>query len=266
MFDEPHPNKIPEPPKNLTTEPEDMFAGLDGNKEQSRKDQNKPEINSALNAGMLKKKSPEDDDTSLPTKEEVKPGEADKGIYEVKEPILGKVMVVLGIMILVGGVGYGVWKFYSRDSAAKPTVSQEGQTIDLDEITPAEEPEVNLPSVQIVEPATNTASVDMSHDQILFGESLDTDKDGLDDVRENELGTNINDPDTDDDGLNDADEVIIWKTDPLNPDTDGDGYKDGEEIRNGYNPLGPGKLFSEQNDAGGTTSPSSADQTTTSNQ
>ncbi len=31
-------------------------------------------------------------------------------------------------------------------------------------------------------------------------------------------------------------------TDPRNRDTDGDGYADGEEVKNGYNPLGPGKL------------------------
>jgi hypothetical protein len=48
--------------------------------------------------------------------------------------------------------------------------------------------------------------------------------------------------DTDGDGLTDRDETMIWHTDPLNPDTDGDGYKDGEEVKNGYNPLGAGKL------------------------
>ena len=44
---------------------------------------------------------------------------------------------------------------------------------------------------------------------------VDTDGDLLLDVREKELGT-----------------------DPNNPDTDGDGYSDGEEVANGFDPLG----------------------------
>jgi len=48
--------------------------------------------------------------------------------------------------------------------------------------------------------------------------------------------------DSDSDGLSDGDEVLRYKTDPANPDTDGDGYSDGSEVKNGYNPLGEGKL------------------------
>jgi len=74
-------------------------------------------------------------------------------------------------------------------------------------------------------------------------EEVDTDKDGLTDAREAELGTSPTNADTDDDGLFDFEEVETYHTDPLNPDTDGDSYKDGEEVQNGYNPNGPGKLF-----------------------
>lgn len=98
--------------------------------------------------------------------------------------------------------------------------------------------------------------------------TIDTDNDGLADVRETELKTDPNnsdtdgdrlvdgeevtvgsDPlvaDTDGDGLSDGDEVRVWKTDPKTGDTDGDGYSDGDEVRNGYNPLGQGKLSSIQ--------------------
>ncbi len=48
--------------------------------------------------------------------------------------------------------------------------------------------------------------------------------------------------DTDDDGLSDKLEKIIYFTDPLNPDTDRDGYLDGDEVKNGFNPLGSGRL------------------------
>lgn len=47
--------------------------------------------------------------------------------------------------------------------------------------------------------------------------------------------------DTDHDGLTDDMEKIMG-TDPFNKDSDGDGFIDGEEVRNGYDPLGPGKM------------------------
>jgi hypothetical protein len=68
---------------------------------------------------------------------------------------------------------------------------------------------------------------------------LDTDKDGLTDAEEAELGTDPNKADSDDDKLNDYDEVKTHKTDPLNPDTDDDGDSDGEEVEQGWNPLEP---------------------------
>jgi outer membrane protein OmpA-like peptidoglycan-associated protein len=62
------------------------------------------------------------------------------------------------------------------------------------------------------------------------GGPLDSDGDGLSDVRESELGTDPYDPDTDKDQLSDGDEVLTAGTDPLNPDTDYDGLKDGPEV------------------------------------
>ncbi|MBI5733624.1 MAG: hypothetical protein HY973_01620 [Candidatus Kerfeldbacteria bacterium] len=56
-------------------------------------------------------------------------------------------------------------------------------------------------------------------------------------VTENDLAVN----DSDGDGLNDKEEEF-YGTGKNNPDTDGDGYKDGDEVKNGYNPLGTGKL------------------------
>ena len=48
--------------------------------------------------------------------------------------------------------------------------------------------------------------------------------------------------DEDQDGLN-YEEEILFSTDPSFDDTDHDGYLDGEEVRNGFNPLGEGKLL-----------------------
>lgn len=48
--------------------------------------------------------------------------------------------------------------------------------------------------------------------------------------------------DSDGDGLSDGDETLKYKTDPDDSDTDGDGYSDGNEVKNGFNPLGAGKM------------------------
>lgn len=47
--------------------------------------------------------------------------------------------------------------------------------------------------------------------------------------------------DSDHDGISDDDEKVFG-TDPQNPDSDGDGFLDGAEVKEGYNPLGEGKL------------------------
>jgi outer membrane protein OmpA-like peptidoglycan-associated protein len=62
-----------------------------------------------------------------------------------------------------------------------------------------------------------------------FGES-DSDKDGLTNDNEIELGTDPYNPDTDGEGLKDGEEVITYYTDPLKPDTDGDLLTDYDEI------------------------------------
>lgn len=53
----------------------------------------------------------------------------------------------------------------------------------------------------------------------------DTDKDGITDWMEIQIGTDPNDPDSDNDGLTDKDEIDRG-TNPLNFDSDGDGYSD----------------------------------------
>lgn len=68
--------------------------------------------------------------------------------------------------------------------------------------------------------------------------SLDSDADGLTDLQEQQLGTNIHKVDTDDDGLRDNEEVNLYHTDPLKADTDNDGFNDFEEaVTNNTDPL-----------------------------
>lgn len=59
--------------------------------------------------------------------------------------------------------------------------------------------------------------------------AADDDGDGLTNARELELGTDLNNPDTDGDGLSDGEEVMVWGTNPTLRDTDGDTLSDGQE-------------------------------------
>ena len=58
----------------------------------------------------------------------------------------------------------------------------------------------------------------------------DRDGDGLSNLQEFELGTNIDAADTDGDGIPDGEELALG-TDPLSSDTDGDGLLDGQEVQ-----------------------------------
>ncbi|MDO8490002.1 MAG: L,D-transpeptidase family protein [bacterium] len=48
----------------------------------------------------------------------------------------------------------------------------------------------------------------------------------------------VNELDSDEDGISDVKELVMG-TQPGNPDSDGDGYPDNHEISNGYDPLDP---------------------------
>jgi hypothetical protein len=109
----------------------------------------------------------------------------------------------------------------------------------------------------VVEPTSITPEqiIDEEVDrEILFGELIDTDGDGIDDSIEQTVGTSVQKTDTDGDGLSDGDEILVWKTDPLRSDTDGDTYLDGMEVQSGYSPLGSGKLFTSSSLSENTTS------------
>ena len=66
--------------------------------------------------------------------------------------------------------------------------------------------------------------------------SWDGDEDGLSDSYELQIGTDVDNADTDADGLKDGEEVNGWgfesfETDPLDPDTDDDFASDSSEIK-----------------------------------
>ncbi|MCR5528180.1 MAG: cellulose binding domain-containing protein [Saccharofermentans sp.] len=79
---------------------------------------------------------------------------------------------------------------------------------------------------------------DTNGNGILDGEE-DLDNDGVCNVNELSLETDLFSDDTDEDRLKDGEELYTYGTDPKNPDTDGDGILDGDEIAIGKDPLDP---------------------------
>lgn len=166
-------------------------------------------------------------------------------MYEVSEPI-GKKRIVMWVIILVvvAILGFGsFWIYFSFIRNVDPVDEFSSSNTQIEQTLDQNEVVVTPDQTQTPQTTTNTEDEFNLENQILLGEPLDTDGDGLTDVRESELGTSPLNWDTDSDKLGDYEEITIWKTDPLNADTDGDGYGDNEEIENGYNPKGEGKLF-----------------------
>ncbi len=182
----------------------------------------------------------------------------------------GIMIFVVVILVIVGILGLGWFAysyFFTSEPASTPLpttnqnnfleTSPRGSGVDFDDTPPVVEDTTILPNGTTtiedgVTPGQTVGDIDTTgrdteevsfDDSVLFGEAIDADSDNLDNAREQILGTDPANWDTDGDELSDGDEVIIWKTDPLNPDTDGDTYMDGVEVKNGYNPAGDGRIF-----------------------
>lgn len=277
MFDDNLKNSPGTAPANLplAKEPEDMFANLDN----SNKPMSMPtatansngtsDIPNALASGKLKIKEPIASGVlgafpnNPPTAAPQNNVSQTPPVYTMKEPVLGKIILLMFLLLLLVGLGYGGYWFYgqyfvqsvngennnqsavSNENEQVPSSSQPVKTENMSTTTNTNV--VNSENEQANDDTDMTTGTnvvqDASNDKVLFGEPVDSDRDGLDDIREKALGTDLNSADTDGDGVNDGDEVNIWHTDPKNPDTDGDGYPDGQEIKNGYNPRGDGKIF-----------------------
>lgn len=146
--------------------------------------------------------------------------------------LLKAILILVVVIVLVGGAAFAAWRIMSQTSNPGSVV----QSVPSDSV-------VSTPPV-ITEPAATTPSPHQPAtppaNQASF---LDSDGDGLTNAEELSAGTLSNKPDTDSDGLGDREELKVYGTDPLKADTDGDGYSDGMEVSGGYNPNGPGKLF-----------------------
>ncbi len=263
MFDDQLPSGGGQVPPNLPiAEPEDIFSETEETGVPVGQTPVVDEPPSALEAGILRPAAPEQPEVTQRIPETAapearmfeQPGESpsplppayqmpDQGTYALKEPMLsrGIMTAIIGVIVLLilGGGGWWIWSFVrggetpSPAPVAQPVVSPSEQTDTLPGPTPA----TPSPTADSAVPAERV------DEQILFGEPLDQDADGLDDSREEDLQLDPQNWDTDSDQLSDGDEVIIWKTNPLSRDTDGDSYLDGAEVKSGYSPTGPGRIF-----------------------
>jgi len=148
------------------------------------------------------------------------------------------VLIIVGILVIFGVSGFFAYRIMVQpavDGGVVDAVPDTGITTDT---STAKTPSAPTPVETDPEPTTQ-APVQTTNPASL----LDSDGDGLTNARELEVGTSVTKADTDGDGLGDREEVEVYGTDPRKPDTDGDGYLDGQEVSGGYNPNGPGKLF-----------------------
>ena len=157
------------------------------------------------------------------------------------------IIVVITVLVVVGSAGAIAYLMMASKGSAVPAEPAADLTVPavmapVTKTPPAAvtTPKQDLPADTIVPPTTETDPVVAPAPAV---DTTDRDKDGLTDAEEAKLGTSPTSADTDADGLFDKEEVMTYKTNPLNPDTDGDTYLDGAEVKGGYNPNGPGKLF-----------------------
>lgn len=144
------------------------------------------------------------------------------------------VLMIFFILVILGGLSYGGWWAYGKFIKDKinininqaPNINNILQNLNQNVSTPAAS-NSNVAGNKVNQPAAGP---------------VDSDNDGLTDEDEIDLSTNIKQIDSDGDGLDDYQEVKVYQTDPLNKDSDNDSYSDGEEVKNGYNPLGAGRL------------------------
>lgn len=239
MFDDINTNPSGQLPGNLpVAEPDDIFAATEA-----------PDINqsSAVGAGKLQPK------TNLPPMSEPTLGELSEPkvqtmpdelarLNKMKNPTFAKnIMIAVIVLVGVGILAGGSWLVYTMFVKPSDDTGEFVLPENIDQMIEEKTTTTTNPSEEnTVQNNIPNAQVD---DSILFGEQTDSDADNLTDNREKELGTNPNSWDSDSDEVSDGDEVLVWKSNPLNRDTDGDGYTDGAEITNGFNPVGPGKIF-----------------------
>lgn len=148
-----------------------------------------------------------------------------------KSPL--KILLLLaGVVIVIIGVGYGLWTFVLAPRAAQKLTASLQQPADQQPVSERiETPPVIEESPAVVPITQPPAGSNIPTPQAaLFPLSV---------VTTTPSGASVvalEGNDTDGDALTDAEESV-YNTNPINPDTDGDGYLDGSEVLNLFSPL-----------------------------
>ena len=170
-----------------------------------------------------------------------------------------KIFLAVGIVVAIVAVVAGILWFMNRPAALVPTLApkdvgkkvpppdiapapQKGDGVDVDATAPTSQTTTSTLQNAASSTTASAPTPAAAPPSVPSDPNKDSDKDGLPDLKEIQLGTDLNNPDTDSDGLTDGAEVNIWGTNPLKKDTDGDSFPDGQEVMNGFNPKGSGKL------------------------
>lgn len=218
-------------------EPEDIFSETEGVEERS---------------------------VGLPEKNSFKEPDSKKGSLKI---IIIVLSTVAGLLVLAVGGMFAYQRFFADEVEVPPVVSNSPVSPETEEepsvIPSGSEIEEEVESPPAV-PQTPTPDIPEPNPITQEEAPVDSDGDGLSDIREEEMGSDLRSPDTDGDGLidgdevsvgadptvadtdgdglTDGDEVRVWLTDPTSADTDGDTFADGVEVRNGFDPRGSGRL------------------------
>ena len=142
-----------------------------------------------------------------------------RNIFRSKKFIIPLAILVLGL------VGFGVWRFTGTEEAEQPVVEN---------ITTSEPP-IESDTTTTADWLARFFGSETCTIKTTCSDSADPDRDGLSNKEEFDNGTDPNNPDSDSDGLADGDEHHIFKSDPLISRTFRDGqYNDSDFIKGGY--------------------------------
>ena len=192
-----------------------------------------------------------------------KPLEANVGAQSANQPPVksaskAKLVLVILIILVVAAAGVLVYSQYFKKAPAEVIIPE--SVVNIEEDVPVNDSEATTesPVADIIETEINTeepVAIDTNlsteegepvvetGDNIDMGEGLTSEEPAVIGEENTLVPEEVAvDLDSDQDGLSDADEINVYGTNPLKSDTDGDGYLDGDEVKNGYNPLGDGRL------------------------
>ncbi|MBU2612970.1 hypothetical protein KJ925_00735 [Patescibacteria group bacterium] len=173
-------------------------------------------------------KEPEDIFAGLDADIEPKGGTVAPPVKERGGSVMRTVLLIFVGLIVLGGIGFGVWYFFLR-TAPTTTMTPTPTSVAPVVVPSASEPVVEVPP--IVEPSPTPP----------LTEPVTTSPDGTNIPSPTPpTGVTVAEPglDRDGDGLTDVEEVL-YGTDALSIDSDGDGFADGAEVKGGYDPAAP---------------------------